>query len=57
MIGLTAGQTVGWKLRAVEEAVLRQIAADELAAAAAADRRRRFLALAARVPFPRRGGA
>jgi len=30
MIGLTAGQTVGWKLRAVEEAVIRQIAADEL---------------------------
>jgi hypothetical protein len=57
MIGHTEGQTVGWKLRAVEEAVLTQIAAAELAAAAAADRRRRFLALAARVPFPRRGGA
>ncbi len=57
MIGLTTGQTVGWKLRAVEEAVLRQIAADELAAAAAADRKRRFLALASRVPFSRRGGA
>jgi len=57
MIGHTEGQTVGWKLRAVEEAVSKQIAAAELAAAAAADRRRRFLALAARVPFPRRGGA
>ena len=57
MLGHTEGQTVGWKLRAVEEAVLKQLAADAVAAAAAADRRRRFLALAARVPFPRRGGA
>lgn len=50
-------QTVGSKLRSVEEAVLRQIAADAAAAAAAADRRGRFLALATRIPFPRRGGA
>ena len=57
MIGLTTGQTVGWKLRAVEESVLRQIAADAEAAAAAADRTRRVQELMKRIPFPRRGGA